>query len=170
MFDGHLSTELNPGDWMVRPYFLSAVHESPKEVLVIGLSGGTWTQILANNPSVQTITAIEINSAYAERVIPKFDAVKSILTNPKVEIITDDGRRWMTINKDRKFDAIIANSTYHFREHATSLLSYEFMNQVKKHLKPGGIYHFNATGSDRAAKTAQVMHRSSSIKSAGERR
>ncbi|MED5586191.1 MAG: hypothetical protein VYB61_07535 [Verrucomicrobiota bacterium] len=154
IYDGYIGTELNAGSWMVRPYFLSAVHNEPKEVLVIGLSGGTWTQILAHNPHVENITAIEINAAYSERVIPRYDAVKSILSNPKVNIVIDDGRRWLRNNPGRKFDAVIANATYHWREHASSLLSREFMEQVKAHLNPGGIYLFNATGSDRAAKTA----------------
>ncbi len=154
IYDGYIGTELEAGSWMVRPYFLSAVHPAPREVLVIGLSGGTWTQILAHNPHVEKITAIEINAAYSERVIPRYDAVKSILTDAKVKIVIDDGRRWLRNHPDRKFDAVIANATYHWREHASSLLSREFMQQVKAHLNPGGIYLFNATGSDRAAKTA----------------
>jgi spermidine synthase len=154
IYDGYIGTELKAGSWMVRPYFLSAVHPAPKEVLVIGLSGGTWTQILAHNPNVENITAVEINAAYSERVIPRYDEVKSILTDPKVKIIIDDGRRWLRNHPERKFDAVIANATYHWREHASSLLSREFMEQIKAHLNPGGIYLFNATGSDRAAKTA----------------
>ncbi|MFP6874876.1 MAG: methyltransferase domain-containing protein [Verrucomicrobiales bacterium] len=154
IYDGYIGTELEAGSWMIRPYFLSAVHPAPREVLVIGLSGGTWTQILAHNPHVKHITAVEINAAYSKRVIPRYDAVKSILTDPKVEIVIDDGRRWLRNHPDRKFDAIIANATYHWREHASSLLSREFMRQIKAHLKPGGIYLFNSTGSDRAAKTA----------------
>ena len=138
IYDGFIGTELEPDSWMVRPYFVSAVHPAPKEVLVIGLSGGTWTQILAHNPHVEKITAVEINAAYSERVIPRYDAVKSILTDPKVEIIVDDGRRWLRNNPDRKFDAVVANATYHWREHASSLLSREFMQQIHDALKPGG--------------------------------
>ena len=151
IYDGRLSTELVPDSWMIRPYFISAAHQAPKEILVIGLSGGTWTQILVNHPQVEKVTAIEINGAYKDKVIPQFDSSKSI---PKLEIITDDGRRWLRMNKGRKFDVIVANSTYHFREHATNLISKEFMTQVNNHLKPKGIYLFNTTGSRRAIKTA----------------
>ena len=157
MYDGYLGTELRPGSWMVRPYFLSAVHENPREILVIGLSGGTWTQILAHHPQVEHITAVEINAAYSERVIPRIKSTRGILQNPKVEVVVDDGRRWLRRNPDRKFDAIIANTTHHWREHATNLLSREFMELVKDHLKPGGIYQFNATGSYRAERTAATV-------------
>ncbi len=154
MYDGTLSVDLYPGSWMVRPYFLGAVHESPKKVLEIGLSGGTWAKILANHPGVEELTVVEINGAYRERVIPQVEATRSILKNPKINIVTDDGRRWLRRYRDRKFDAIILNSTYHFREHATNLLSREFMELVRDHLEPGGIFLFNATGSSRVAKTA----------------
>ncbi len=157
VYDGYIGTELQPGSWMVRPYFLSAAHPAPKQVLVIGLSGGTWTQILAHNPHVEHITVIEINAAYSERVIPNYDPVKTILTNPNIDIIIDDGRRWLRNHPDRKFDAVVANATYHWREHASSLLSREFMQQILAHLNPGGVYLFNATGSDRAAKTAMEV-------------
>lgn len=155
IYDGHLdTTDVTKDPLLLRPYFISAVHEAPKEVLVIGLSGGLWTQILASNPHVEKVVAIEINGAYEDEVIPEFDSVRSILDNPKLEFVTDDGRRWFRIHKDRKFDVIVANSTFHFREHATNLLSKEFMEQVNDHLKPGGIYLFNTTGSRRAMLTA----------------
>ena len=154
VYDGTLSTKFTRDSWRVRPYFISAVHEAPKEILVIGLSGGTWTQILVNHPQVEKVTAVEINGAYKDKAIPQFDSTKSILTNPKLEIITDDGRRWLRMNKDRKFDVIVTNSTFYYREHATSLLSNEFMTQVNDHLKPGGICIFNTTGSGRSVKTA----------------
>lgn len=154
MYDGTLSVDLFPGSWMVRPYFLSAVHDSPSKVLEIGLSGGTWTQILAHNPHVEEVTVVEINGACRDRVIPQIEATRSILTDPKVTLVTDDGRRWLRRNPDRKFDAIVLNSTYHWREHATNLLSKEFMELARAHLEPGGVFLFNATGSRRVAKTA----------------
>lgn len=154
MYDGTLSVDLQPGSWLVRPYFLSAAHEAPKKVLEIGLSGGAWTQILAHNPHVEEITVVEINGAYRERVIPQIEATRSILTDPKVTLVTDDGRRWLRRNPDRKFDAIVLNSTYHWREHATNLLSKEFMELVRGHLEPGGVFLFNTTSSQRVAKTA----------------
>ncbi|MFK7910104.1 MAG: spermidine synthase [Akkermansiaceae bacterium] len=154
MYDGSLSVDMEPGSWMVRPYFLSAVHPAPKKVLEIGLSGGTWTQILAHNPHVEEITVVEINGAYRDRVIPQVEATRGILTNPKVTIVTDDGRRWLRRNPERKFDAIVLNMTHHWREHATNLLSKEFMGLVKERLEPGGIFLFNATGSYRVERTA----------------
>jgi spermidine synthase len=152
VYDGAVETQMLPGKGLVRPYFVSALHSRPSEVLVIGLSGGAWTQILAHNPHVERVTAVEISGA-CFKVIRAWPEVSSVLTNPKVEIVIDDGRRWLRRNPDRRFDAILMNTTFHWREFASALLSKEFLEMCKAHLKPGGFVMWNCTGSYRAART-----------------
>lgn len=156
VFDGKLSTKLTPGSWIVRPYFLSAVRPAPKEVLEIGLSGGAWAQIMVHNPNIEKLTSIEIDPTYL-KLIARHPEVRSLLENPKETIEIDDGRRWLVRHPDRNFDAIVMNTTYHWREFTSHLLSREFMELAKSHLKPGGIFLFNATGSRDAAKTAMEV-------------
>ena len=60
--------------------------------------------------------------------------VASVLSNPKVSIVTDDGRRWLRLHPDRKFDAIVSNTTWHFRANVTNLLSAEFLDLIGQHL------------------------------------
>jgi hypothetical protein len=151
-YDGVIATKLEPGSWLVRPYFLSAVRDKLENVLVIGVASGAWTQILANHPQVKHITAIELSEGYLQ-LIAKYPEVSSLLTNPKVEIVIDDGRRWLRRHPDTKFDAIVMNTTHHWREFASALLSKEFLTQIKAHLTPEGIAFWNCTDSPRAAKT-----------------
>lgn len=151
-YDGYISTTLKPGDWHVRPYFLSAIHPEPKEVLVVGVSAGAWTQILAYHPQVQKIDAVEISDGYLE-VIRSFPEVAGILNDPKVTIHIDDGRRWLKRHPERRYDAIFMNTTHHWREFASALLSREYLELTKTHLKPGGIVMWNCTQSKRAMKT-----------------
>jgi predicted membrane-bound spermidine synthase len=80
--------------------------------------------------------------------------VASLMRNPKVEIVIDDGRRWLTHHPERTFDVIVSNTTFHWRANATNLLSVEFLRLIREHLKPGGIFHFNTTGSADAYETA----------------
>jgi hypothetical protein len=129
------------------------MHPNPEKVLIVGLSGGSWAQITAANPNVKQVTCVEINHSYRE-VIASHPVVASLLKNPKVEIIIDDGRRWLERNPDRKFDAILMNTTHHFREFAGNLLSREFMQIVAGHMNPGAVFQFNATGSARVHQTA----------------
>ncbi len=152
-YDGVMQTSAVDNPWLVRAYALSAMHENPEDVLVVGLSGGSWAQITAANPHVKRVTCIEINHSYRE-VIAGHEAVKSLLTNPKVEIIIDDGRRWLERHPERKFDAILMNTTHHWREFAGNLLSQEFLAMSAARLKPGGVFQYNATDSHRVHRTA----------------
>ncbi len=152
-YDGVVDVSPVNTPWLVRAYALSAMCANPEEVLVVGLSGGSWAQITANNPAVKKVTCIEINHSYKE-VIASHPIVSSLLQNPKVEIIIDDGRRWLERNPDRKFDAILMNTTHHWREFAGNLLSKEYLTMAAAHLNPGGVFQYNATDSLRVHQTA----------------
>lgn len=78
----------------------------------------------------------------------------SVLSNPKVTLITDDGRRWLRTNPGRRFDVIVSNTTYHFRANATNLLSTDFLEITKRHLNAGGVAFYNTTSSSRVQHTA----------------
>jgi len=138
---------------IIRPYAIGALHPEPKEALMIGLASGSWAVILANHPSIERLTIVEINGGYTE-IIRQYPIHAQLLDDPRVEIIIDDGRRWMNRFPERKFDVIVANTTFHWRAGSTSLLSTEFMTMIQARLNPGGIYLFNATGSARAVRTA----------------
>ena len=154
MYDGRFNTDLkHDTNGIVRPYALSLFHPAPRDVLMIGLASGSWAQVIASNPDVASLTIIEINPGYVT-LIGHAPQVASVLSNPKVKIITDDGRRWLRANPGRQFDAIVSNTTWHFRASVTNLLSAEFLGIVERHLNPGGIFFYNTTDSDRAQRTA----------------
>lgn len=155
-YDGVISTSLEPDSWLVRPYILSALHERPRDILEIGLASGAWTRILASHPQVERVTAVEISGAYLD-LIRERPEVASILRDPKVEIVVDDGRRWLKRNPDRRFDVVVMNTSHHWREFASSVLSREFLDLVKSHLKPGGMVMWNCTDSGRAARTGMEV-------------
>ena len=157
LYDGEFNTDLvNDVNLVVRAYALNAFHPSPKKVLVIGLSSGSWVQVLAHNPEVEKLTVVEINPAYLQ-IIPKYKIVKTLLSNLKIEIVIDDGRRWLFRNSERRFDAVIMNTTWHYKAFATNLLSVEFLNLVRSHLNPGGILFYNTTFSNEADRTGATV-------------
>jgi trans-aconitate methyltransferase len=119
------------------------------------LSSGSWAQELVNLPGLEHLTIVEIDPGYLE-LIPKYPAVASLMTNPKVTIVIDDGRRWMLRHPDRKFDVIVMNTTWHWRAHTSNLLSREFMHIAHDHLVPGGLDFFNTTSSVNVLHTAAV--------------
>jgi spermidine synthase len=147
VYDGHFNIDpMHDTNGIFRAYAMAGLHPDPREVLVIGLSSGSWAQILANYPSVRDVTIVEINPGYLG-LIRQRPSVASLLSNPKVHIAIDDGRRWLVSHPERKFDFILMNTTYHWRANASNLLSVEFLGLVRQHLKPGGVEYYNTTES-----------------------
>lgn len=139
-----------------RAYSVAAMHPAPRRVLLIGFGSGSWAQVLANLPGVERLTVVEINPGYVE-VVRRHPEVASVLSNPRVELFIDDARRWLARHPDRRFEAIVSNSSYHWRENATNLLSVEFLALAKRHLSPGGIVFFNGTNAEEAKNTALAV-------------
>ncbi len=153
-YDGVVNTWLEDNDknGILRAYVVGALHPAPREVLMVGLASGSWAQVVANLPGVERLTIIEINPGYLQ-VVASHPETASLLQNPKVSIVFDDGRRWMLRN-DQRFDVIVMNTTLHWRGHATNLLSMEFLDIARKHLRPNGVFYFNSTDSTDAQLTA----------------
>jgi predicted membrane-bound spermidine synthase len=74
MYDGRFTTDLvRDTNGIVRPYALSLFHPAPRDVLMIGLSSGSWAQVIANNPAVASLTIVEINPGYVQLVAQAHD-------------------------------------------------------------------------------------------------
>ncbi|HTW79773.1 MAG TPA: fused MFS/spermidine synthase [Terracidiphilus sp.] len=146
-YDGRFNTGLiRDSNALYRAYAVMALAMAPRHVLMIGLSSGSWAQVIANDPRVVDFTVVEINPGYLP-LIATHPEVASLLHNPKVSIVIDDGRRWLVANKDRRFDLIVMNTTYNWRANNTNLLSKEFLRLAHSHLNPGGIFYYNTTSS-----------------------
>jgi spermidine synthase len=153
IYDGRIAIDLmDDENLLIRPFALSLYHPNPENVLLIGLATGAWEQVIASHPSVKHVTIIEINPGYLQ-IIRKYPVVASLLDNPKVEIVIDDGRRWLNRHPERKFDAIIQNTTWYYRPNATNLLSQEYLKLTEAHLRQGGVILYNTTGSQRVQRT-----------------
>lgn len=153
IYDGCFNVSLvNDVNGIQRAFSLSYFDPNPKEVLMIGLSSGSWAQVIANHPQVEHLTIVEINPGYL-RLIRQVPEVDSLLQNPKVHIDIDDGRRWLVRNPGRKFDVIVMNTSYNWRSNVSNLLSTEFLQLVRRHLNPGGVHFYNTTDSQEAMLT-----------------
>jgi spermidine synthase len=79
--------------------------------------------------------------------------VESLLRNPKAHIYVDDGRRWLLAHPGVRYDIIVQNTSFYWRDHSSDLLSVDYLKIVREHLLPGGIYFYNTTGSDEVVAT-----------------
>jgi predicted membrane-bound spermidine synthase len=153
LYDGAFNTDpTHDVNHVMRAYALSLFHPNPKRILMIGLSSGSWAQILANHPDVETLDIVEINPGYLP-LVGEYPQVSSLLQNPHVHITVDDGRRWLVSHPDARYDAIVNNNSFFWRDHSSVLLSADFLQIMREHLNPGGVYFYNTTGSDDAVAT-----------------
>lgn len=156
-YDGVMSLDLQTNsNGLDRALVLLAVHPQPARVLVIGMSAGAWTRILSASPSVRELVVLEINPAYVElaRTSP---AIAPLLTDSRVTIHIDDGRRWLRRHPHERFDLVVQNTTFHWRAYSNNLLSREYLQLVRSHLNPGGIMAFNSTYSADVLRTAEAV-------------
>ena len=147
VYDGHFNIDpANDRNFVIRAYVLSLFHPHPRRAFMLGLASGSWAQVVANNPEVESLDIVEINPGYIP-LIAQYPEISSLLRNPKVHIYIDDGRRWLLAHPEAKYDVMVANTSYHWRDHSSQVLSTEFLQVVKQHLLPGGLYYYNATES-----------------------
>ncbi len=67
VYDGAFNTSLsNNINGIHRAYLLPVIAPQAKEILVIGLSTGSWISVLTQQPSLEKITVIELNPSYVE--------------------------------------------------------------------------------------------------------
>ena len=157
VYDGRFNTSpLRDTNMIIRAYAIAGFHPAPRKVLMIGLASGSWAQVIVNHPAVESMTIVEINPGYLQ-LIPRYPEVAGILRNPKVKIVIDDGRRWLVRNPSRQFDLIAMNTTYHWREHSTNLLSTDFLRLASQHLLPGGMLFYNTTWSGEVQLTGATV-------------
>ncbi len=153
-YDGRFNTSIRwDRNGIMRAYGIGALHPAPKKILMIGLASGSWATVIQHLPGLEHLTIVEINPGY-NKLIAGHPEVAGVLRDPKVDIVIDDGRRWLNRHPSERFDVVVMNTTWHWRAHITDLLSTEFMGLVRNHLAPGGLFYFNTTSSDDVKKTA----------------
>lgn len=111
--------------------------ESPREVLIIGGGDCGCIREALRHPSIERVVQCEIDERVT-RVSEKFyDWVRPTIADPRVELVFDDGVKYIENNRDR-FDLVIIDSTDPIGP-AVGLFLSDFYRKVAAALRPGGV-------------------------------
>lgn len=157
VYDGKLNTNIfHNSNGIDRAYLIAALNPEAENILVIGLSTGSWAKVLSFMPNIKKMTIIEINPNYI-KLIKMYPEVRGILDDPRIEIVIDDGRKWLKKNDQKKFDIILMNTTWHWRAYGANLLSQNFIHIIHSRLNKDGLAFYNTTQSMNAYATAHQV-------------
>lgn len=157
IYDGMMNISLlNNTNQLQRAYLPLFTNTDAKRVLVVGLSTGSWAKVLTLLPNLEEMIIVELNPGYVDFAKTSPD-MQDLLNDPRVKIISDDGRRYISRHPNEQYDLIVMNTTYYYRNQAVSILSQQFLNMVQKQLKPNGALMYNTTGFDHSYSTAKAV-------------
>ena len=125
---------------------LSAAYvEDPREILVIGLAGGTVPRYLHRHYPQAAITCVDFDEAIPGVAERYFDFHQ----DDRMRVVVDDGRVFLQQNHTN-YDLIIldafdgANVPFH-------LYTVEFLSLAKSRLRSGGFFAANTPGAEQVA-------------------
>ena len=119
------------------------VHPDPKDVAIIGLGSGDTAWAVGLRKETSRIMVFEIATSQPKllarmRQAKGMDRLDQFLSDPRVHVIKDDGRRRLGAD-GVKYDIIEADALYPDSGLSGNLYSVEFFELASRALKPGGI-------------------------------
>ncbi len=114
-----------------------AVHRDPRNVLIVGMGGGTTGGGAAILPNTRT-TLVELSPSVVQAGSWFSRINRNILENPNVAFKVADGRHFLKTTT-QKFDVITADLMLPHLAGAASLYSADYYALARKALAPGGI-------------------------------
>ncbi|HEY5228592.1 MAG TPA: hypothetical protein VIJ19_08625, partial [Opitutaceae bacterium] len=154
VYDGRTNLDVRRNsNYIDRAIVMAAVQPHPRRVLMIGLSIGTWLTLVDAFPGIESIDVVEINEGYL-KAIETYPQQERTLHDPRVHLHIDDANRWLTARPGTTYDLVVMNTTYHWRNFASNLLSREFLAQLSRHMAPGAVLTYNSTEAPDVLKTA----------------
>jgi spermidine synthase len=119
-------------------HFPLLTHPDPRSVLLVGGGvAGDLREILKH--PVDTVTYVELDPLLieaAQAYLPEADA--AVLRDPRVQVITTDGRQYVNTTAER-FDVVILDLPEPITGALNRFYTSEFFGEVGRILRPGGI-------------------------------
>ena len=120
-------------------HLTTLVPTQARSVMVIGCGAGVTAGAVSIDPTVDSLTIVEIEPLVPQVVSREFGEHNfEVVDNPKTRVVIDDARHYL-LTTDRKFDAITSDPFDPWVKGAATLYTVEFWQEVREHLNPGGV-------------------------------
>ena len=113
-------------------------HPDPKKALIIGGGDGGTARELLRHSQLEQVVMVEIDDKVIEASKLHLQGIASALDHPKLELIVDDGIKYVKAAADGAFDIVIVDSTDPVGP-AEGLFSVDFYKEVYRVLSKDGI-------------------------------
>lgn len=109
-----------------------------EDVLIIGFGTGSILETISRLESVKKITLVELNGTLL-RNLEKMEIFRKILSDPRIHLVVDDGRRFLARNHAR-FDLILMDPLRTTTAYSNNLYSRQFFERAGRTLQAGGVF------------------------------
>ncbi|OJH37399.1 fused MFS/spermidine synthase [Cystobacter ferrugineus] len=123
-------------------------HPEAKTAVVLGSGYGITAGALGLYPQLERVDAVEILPALVDVADLFMPYNFAYHRNPRVRVVIDDGRHYLTRLEDR-FDIVSINVSDPRLPGGSSLFHADFYEVVKQHLNEGGVVLQHAFGTER---------------------
>jgi len=121
------------------------MHPNPRKVLVIGGGDGGSIREILKHPSVEKAVLCEIDEMVVKVAMEHLPYTGSRLNDPKVELLYEDGAKFVRQFKE-EFDVIIIDSTDPTAGEGGQLFTVDFYKACSEALKKDGILSAQTEG------------------------
>jgi spermidine synthase len=121
----------------------SLMHERPERGLAVGLGIGSTAYSMAQDPRMGRVDCVEICGG-EQRLIAALAARGSVasdrlLADPRINLITGDGRRWL-LSRPAPYDVVVVDVVRPSSAYSGNLYSVEFYQLVSSRLAADGLF------------------------------
>ncbi len=109
-----------------------------ENVLLIGYGTGDTARIILDMEGVRKVTIVELNDTLM-RNLQKIPVIKEELSDHRVNLIIEDGRRFL-LGTNEKYDLILIDPIRTTTSYSNNLYSLQFFEIISQHLTPNGIF------------------------------
>lgn len=113
-------------------------HPNPKRALIIGGGDGGTAREILRHESLEEVVMVEIDDKVIEACKEHLPNIASALDNPRLNLIVDDGIKYVKAAAEGSFDIVIIDSTDPVGP-AEGLFSVDFYKEVYRILSADGI-------------------------------